>query len=285
MSESTISHVSDTALWVAVYRAQETKRSDALFRDPFAEILAGTKGPKIAASIQDTEMTSWSVIIRTKIIDLFIEKLVAEGVETVINLGAGLDTRPYRLNLPASLKWIEVDYPHMIELKNKQLAAKSPVCHLRRVAVDLADDRARAEFLNRMGAEGGKALVLTEGVVPYLSEDQVMALGKDLRAQKNFKFWIVDYFSPMFKHYSKSARRRRQMKNAPFRFFPEDWTGFFLKAGWRQRDISYLVAESLKWGRAIPLPWWGRLLKVFASRKRIDDFEKFMAYVVLEPTE
>jgi hypothetical protein len=43
-----IENVSDTALWVAVYRAHETLRSDALFHDPFAERLAGSKGAAIA---------------------------------------------------------------------------------------------------------------------------------------------------------------------------------------------------------------------------------------------
>ena len=46
-----IENVSSTALWVATYRAQESKRPDALFRDPYAEVLAGEKGPRIVASI------------------------------------------------------------------------------------------------------------------------------------------------------------------------------------------------------------------------------------------
>lgn len=40
--------VSDTALWVAVYRARETERPDALFRDPYARRLAGARGEQIA---------------------------------------------------------------------------------------------------------------------------------------------------------------------------------------------------------------------------------------------
>ena len=43
--------ISDTALWVAVYRARETDRPDALFRDPLAYRLAGTRGEQIAQKI------------------------------------------------------------------------------------------------------------------------------------------------------------------------------------------------------------------------------------------
>src|SRR6185369_17641435 len=49
MAAPLVSNVSDTARWVATYRAQETARPDALFKDPFAERLAGERGRAIAA--------------------------------------------------------------------------------------------------------------------------------------------------------------------------------------------------------------------------------------------
>src|ERR1035441_2690519 len=114
MSDGKISidHVSDTALWVAYYRAKESKRPDALFHDPLAEVLLGDRGKKIADHMKTIgRYTEWSVISRTVIIDQFITKLIAAGVDIVLNLGAGLDTRPYRMNLPSTLRWFEVDYP------------------------------------------------------------------------------------------------------------------------------------------------------------------------------
>src|SRR5947209_5296580 len=110
-----INHVSDTATWVAYYRALESDRPDALFHDPFAKILDGEKGKKISESMKSTsKYTQWTIVIRTVIIDRFIEKMISEGVDTVLNLGAGLDSRPYRMTLPKSLLWIEVDHPHLI---------------------------------------------------------------------------------------------------------------------------------------------------------------------------
>src|SRR4051794_2006583 len=112
-TESGIADVSDTALWVATYRAEETERPDALFRDPLARRLAGEKGRKIAQRMEGSRYTAWSVVIRTCIIDAYIQELLREGIDTVLNLGAGLDTRPYRLDLPSTLRWVEADYPHM----------------------------------------------------------------------------------------------------------------------------------------------------------------------------
>ena len=106
-----IEHVSDTALWVAAYRAMESERSDALFHDRFASILTGDKGLRMARWAKASRYTKWSVVIRTCIIDSYVQALVAEGVDTVLNLGAGLDARPYRMSLPESLSWIEIDFP------------------------------------------------------------------------------------------------------------------------------------------------------------------------------
>src|SRR5678815_604836 len=106
-----IDHVSDTALWVAAYRAMESERPDALFHDRFASLLTGEKGRRIVQWAKASRYTRWSVAIRTCIIDSFIQELTTGSVDTVLNLGAGLDARPYRMNLPESLSWIEVDFP------------------------------------------------------------------------------------------------------------------------------------------------------------------------------
>ena len=54
-----ISHISDTALWVAVYRARESERADAVFRDPYASKLAGARGLQMAAAMPFAERHAW----------------------------------------------------------------------------------------------------------------------------------------------------------------------------------------------------------------------------------
>src|SRR5437762_13173337 len=109
MPELALRDISDTARWVAMYRAQETERPDALFRDPWARRLAGDRGEQLLALLSRAgQGRSWPFVTRTVVIDRFIEERVRQGADLVLNLAAGLDTRPYRMALPPSLRWIEV---------------------------------------------------------------------------------------------------------------------------------------------------------------------------------
>ena len=59
MNTALVSNVSDTARWVATYRAWETARPDALFHDPLAARLAGEHGPAIAAMMPRQARSGW----------------------------------------------------------------------------------------------------------------------------------------------------------------------------------------------------------------------------------
>src|SRR5256886_13643386 len=105
MSEATvgdasaaIEHVSDTARWVALYRAMESERPDALFHDPYARRLAGERGEQILSAMPKGRTWAWPMIVRTAVMDELIMRTISrDGADAVINLAAGLDTRPYRL--------------------------------------------------------------------------------------------------------------------------------------------------------------------------------------------
>src|ERR1700687_3539352 len=102
-----IHNISDTARWAAVYRARESERKDALFRDPFARRLAGERGEQIADALPKGNRNTWSWVMRTWLFDQLIAEQISQGVDLVVNLAAGLDARPYRLALPSSLAWVE----------------------------------------------------------------------------------------------------------------------------------------------------------------------------------
>jgi len=93
-NEGGLRNISDTANWVAVYRALESERPDALFRDPFARRLAGTRGVRIAEAASFAKSNAWSFVARTVLFDRFISDAVANGADMVVNLAAGLDARP-----------------------------------------------------------------------------------------------------------------------------------------------------------------------------------------------
>jgi methyltransferase (TIGR00027 family) len=282
----TIQHVSDTAFMVAGFRAAESERPRPLFRDPLAAKLVGDHGEKILATIPRHFVGAWSVVIRTVIIDDYIRQAIAAGVDTILNLGAGLDTRPYRIDLPNSLRWIEVDFPHMIELKEQRLAGEKPSCRVERIKLDLTDRALRRQLFADVSAWAGKILVLTEGVIPYLTNDDVAELADDLRQVKKIGFWITDYFSPEAIRFGEKMRARF-MRNAPFQFNPQDWFAFFADHGWRASEVRYISEEAKRLGRPVPLPFfmlvWLGLKTLFASRVRREQLKRFAAYVLLVP--
>jgi len=61
-----IRNVSDTALWVAAYRALESERPDALFHDPYARELAGERGWRILEGLPKARRTDWPMVVRTR---------------------------------------------------------------------------------------------------------------------------------------------------------------------------------------------------------------------------
>src|SRR5881397_3992016 len=76
-ASGTIQHVSDTARWVALYRAMESERPDALFHDPYARRLAGARGEQILASLPKGRTWAWAMIVRTAVMDELILRAVA----------------------------------------------------------------------------------------------------------------------------------------------------------------------------------------------------------------
>ncbi len=275
---SEINHVTDTAIWVAAYRAEESARKDALFKDQFAGLLVGDTGKLVATRTQGSRYTAWSVVIRTLIIDEFIMSLFDENIDTVINLGAGLDTRPYRLNLPKNLKWIEVDFPRIIEHKNEKLKDQSPICNLERVSLDLSDEIERENFFKKISENSRNVLLITEGVVPYLSNKDAKSLADSLFRFKNFTYWITEYYSPEILEFLRTPKRLDQMKNSPFLFYPENWFSFFRESGWNEMRTKYFGLESEKHGRTPPTPGW--LKNTSLTSEKINSVKKYLGYSI-----
>ena len=252
--EPAIRNVSDTALWVAIYRAQESERKDALFYDPYARQLAGERGAAIAKQVG---MPGWPIVVRTQVLDEQIQKAVEEeGFDTVLNLAAGLDTRPYRLALPATLRWVEVDLPDMIEYKRTALKDAKCFCRLERHALDLADPDARRSFFAKVGAAGNKVLILTEGLLIYLSEDEVKSLAADLHQPTAFKRWIMDLSSPALLKFLTRRHGGNMLKNedVTFKFAPEEGQEFFRSLGWAPAGFLSIADEARRLKR-FDIPW------------------------------
>ncbi|MBV6520530.1 MAG: hypothetical protein MNPFHGCM_00646 [Gemmatimonadaceae bacterium] len=279
-----IESVSDTARWVAVYRAMETERPDAIFRDPFARRLAGTKGEEIVDGVRRGRAMAWAMIVRTAVFDeLILNAIRADAVTLVVNLAAGLDTRPWRLSLLPAIQWVDVDLPGILSYKTDALRDERPVCQYEAIHADLTSTAERREMFARLGAKERRAMVVTEGLLIYLSEADVGALAADLAAQPSFAWWAIDIASPrLLKWMSRSWGKATEQGNAPFRFAPDSGTGFFESFGWREREFRSSVEEAHRLKREARLGWMWRLVDRMQAPKRREETRRMAGVALLE---
>ena len=259
MTDPPIRSVSDTALWVAYYRAMESERPDAHFHDPYARRLAGDRGERIVKALRQGRAMSWVMILRTVCIDEMISRLVSQEIDTVINLAAGLDARPYRMDLPASLRWIEVDFPEMIAYKQQQLEKDTARCRLERIPLDLANLEGRRQWFDQVNSSASKVAIISEGLLAYLRPEAVAALAQDLHQQPKFQNWISDLASPAIlertrKHWGKQL----SAANAPMYFAPAEGPEFFRSLNWKLVEFREFLDESRRLKREMPMAWMVR---------------------------
>ena len=205
-----------------------------VFKDPYARRLAGKHGEEIAEAIGFSKENSWSFVARTYLFDEFIMQHVNLGYDMVVNLAAGLDTRPYRLQLPSSLRWVEVDLPGIIEYKEKILEGEKPKCDLQRIRQDLSDEKFRKGLFETLAAKCNKALIVSEGLLSYLEDNSVGELARDLSAEKKFKRWVLDLMSPgLLELLKREMSYHLEQANVPLKFAPQEGEGFFYPYGWK----------------------------------------------------
>ena len=263
-----IRHVSDTALWVAIYRAMESERPDALFRDPYARRLGGARGEAIVAHMPSGRAMAWAMIVRTAVMDEIILRCVRQGAATVLNLAAGLDTRAYRLQLPAGLRWLHVDLPDMIGYMQEHMAGATPVCSLEYVAADMTDAAARQAVFTRAAAHR-PMLVITEGLLIYLDREQVGALAQEVRDAARARWWLTDIASPMLEQFLKRQwSSKLQQGNAPMKFFPPEGTAFFEPFGFTEAEYRSMWDESWRLNRKMRMAWLWRMVGMLQSKAR-----------------
>lgn len=158
----------------------------------------------------------WPLVLRTRIIDALLATCLADGCDRVVNLAAGFDTRPYRMDLAA-----------------------------------LADDAARSAFLREATKGAAKVLVLTEGLLMHLEEAVVRRLARDLHDHDAIRWWMLDLHSPPLREMMRK-RAGAAFENAPTRFAPEAGVGWFESMGWRAREVTSVIREAARQKR-LPL--------------------------------
>jgi methyltransferase (TIGR00027 family) len=275
-----IADISDTARWMAYARAMESGRPDALFHDPYALQLAGERGAALAHELGAAELVARGIAVRTTVLDELILAQVAQGgADLVLDLAAGLDTRPWRLPLPTALRWIDVDLPDLVNHKAGVLAGERPACRYESLQADVADPSARARVLAHC-AGARRVLVVTEGFLVYLAPDQVTGLARDLHAQPSIAWWLTDVTGPRALEMLQRIWGPL-LGGAQFRFGPADSAAFFARLGWHELAFRSSQQEARRLNRAAPATLLSRLLTLFASEATREEFRRLSGVALL----
>jgi len=170
---------------VCAYRARASRWQTPLFVDPWADRLAGADGHDIAkrCDLGFPPMELW-LALRVAYLDQLVGVAVDRlSTRQVVILGAGYDTRAARLPR-AGVRFFEVDHPATQAEKRARLARLDgyPIDAATYVACNFESD----DPIQQLAAAGldtrEPALVLWEGVVPYLTEAAVRATATRLAA-------------------------------------------------------------------------------------------------------
>jgi methyltransferase (TIGR00027 family) len=268
-----------------MYRAFESERPDALFKDPYARTLAGPVGERIATAMGGTKW-AWPMIVRTAVMDEIIEREVRNGVDTVLNLAAGLDVRPWRLNLPASLTWWDVDYPAIQEYKREAMKGEAPRCRVEWGAADLAHRPTRTALFARVGSASRRTLVVSEGLLVYLDPAAVRELATDLHQPPTFRQWLIDLASPKLLEWinRRNLGKATAAGGAPMKFGPAEGTAYFGPSGWREIEWRSTGEEAHRLHRDMPMAWMWRLFGLFSTAAARERWRRFAGFALLERT-
>lgn len=253
-----LAHISDTAFLVAYFRHLESSRPDPLFSDPYAELLAGPKGAEMARHMPYALGQAWPITTRTAVFDeILLRTLTAFPLGAVINLGAGLDTRPYRLPIPPSIRWVEVDVGEVVQYKNAMLAGAEAACTVHRIAVsDIGDPVERQALWSRIPWSQSGSLVLSEGMLIYLAPQSVADLARDLASLPLVRLWLIDVVSVSLLGWMRrgSGSGLGMPGRSAFQFGSDDAPAFFAPCGWASTERRSLMEEVCRLRREPPYP-------------------------------
>ncbi|HWR48767.1 MAG TPA: SAM-dependent methyltransferase, partial [Pseudonocardiaceae bacterium] len=217
------------------------------FSDPFAEALAGPQGNDVLAWMEARSpgVSQDPVVpIRTRFFDGTLERILSEsGVDQLVILAAGLDTRAFRLPLPPDLALFELDRPEVLDLKAARLAqlTAAPRCRRVPIPVDLTGDWSAT--LQGGGFDRQRPAVwLVEGLLHYLTDAQVhhvLATLSELAVTGSWLLTDVIGHSSLTLPQLASFLALMAENGSPFRFGTDDPDGLMGTHGWRPQVTQF----------------------------------------------
>ncbi len=156
-------------------RALDSRLPRPFLGDTMADEIMTTIGyglerlPSLNTKALDPRSRVFDVAVRTKRLDDIVRRFVARHPDAVVlDVGAGLDTRMFRVNPPPTVDWYDIDFPDVVALR-KRVLPRPGNAHI--VGADVTDPG----WLDDIPADR-PAVIVADGVVPFLAHDDVVSL-------------------------------------------------------------------------------------------------------------
>ena len=234
--------ISKTAFYCCGVRMQDAERSNPVCNDIYAKLFMNEAGLQILEAFKDETKPNASNVARHRIIDdLLRRELLANPNLSILIIGAGFDSRAYRLS---SGTWVELDEPQVISYKNERLPASDCENELHRIPIDFSTDSLEEKlsaFANR-----SPVVVVVEGVFMYLEEETIKQLLRTLRRLFPQHKLICDLMTrDFFEKYSKSLHEKISGMGTSFKFTIDNPEAVFVEKGYRRSEKIEIVEKSV----------------------------------------
>lgn len=244
-----LSGVAKTAYYCCGVRWADAQKPEPICGDYLAELFMNEEAREVFHRFEDLRMPNISSATRARIIDDWLrDRLLADPEQLIILLGAGFDSRAYRL--PGG-RWVEVDEPALIAEKEAILPALRAPHPLIRIPLDFARER----IDKKLGAwRGGSPIIVMEGVTMYLTEAQLTTTLASLRKLFPRHTLICDLMTKHFaESYGKTIRTRIAELGGSFAGLRNDPARFLETQGYARVARLSIIARAREL-RAVPFP-------------------------------
>ena len=263
--------ISQTAFYCAGVRMQDAELDKPVCGDVYARTFMNEDGLKILEKFKDETRPNTSNVARHRIIDdILRDDLAANPNLCVVIIGAGFDSRAYRLN---GGTWVEVDEPQVIAYKNERLPAAQSKNELQRVAVDFSID----SLEERLSSFAGRSpvVVVIENVFMYLEQETITSLLHTLYRLFPQHKLVCDLMNrSFFEKYGRTIHEKLTGMGASFKFTADKPEEVFVRNGYRRVAVYSIVAKSVEYqGNKIAQFMLKTLFRTLASGYAIYVFE------------
>ena len=234
--------ISRTAYYTLGVRAADAADAVSLCGDMLAATFMNDEARKIWEEFKSFTPPNVSNAARHAMIDDHLRGVLAASREaTVVIIGAGFDTRAFRL---AGGRWFELDEPEIISYKDQRLPAAQSPNPLTRVPIDFARE-SLADKLAIVGPPSNVHVVI-EGVLYYLTHQQRRALLDTLASQFPHHTVYCDLMRKrMFEKYSKEIHQKIVGMGTTFTDMVDDPERLFLDAGYTMTSLASIPATAV----------------------------------------